>query len=82
MNPYMRFWKEGNNALPRTRGDEPAIEDDAIKHYALYPAHAGMNHRSHNRRNLFLALPRTRGDEPRVGCLHPGVVVSTPHTRG
>ena len=72
----------GTKDVPRTRGDEPAVDFVKCRSLIMFPALAGMN-----RADAFCAsvpphVPRTRGDEPMSSTRDLYACKCSPHSRG
>ena len=68
-------------APPHTRG---WTQDFAADQHEVWgsPAHAGMDLRDIQRRQIQQRLPRTRGDGPARHSAPPDPAAAPPHTRG
>ena len=68
--------------VPRTRGDDPAIEVAKNAAELLFPAHAGMIPPAKTRNESKKTVPRTRGDDPEKEKKELLKWHCSPHTRG
>ena len=73
--------QEGVWASPHTRGWTP-LRRCAGDRRDGFPAHAGMDPRTAQRKRHRARLPRTRGDGPASVCGSRGGYRASPHTRG
>ena len=71
-----------NPNVPRTRGDDPTLQNVIGDSIGMFPAHAGMIPSDSLVNQAIGDVPRTRGDDPYGRERLYGRSRCSPHTRG
>ena len=69
-------------AVPHVRGDEPHVNNDAIRFPALFPTCVGMNRWIQDRGINLWSVPHVRGDEPVLDAMEQALENCSPRAWG